>query len=574
MLQRLDIQNIALIDKLCVELGEGLNVLTGETGAGKSIIIDSINAILGERLPKDLIRTGTDKASVQAVFTIDETRFSDLIEIYGFEVEEDGSLLISRDVNITGKNSCRINGRLVTVTALKEVGQRLLDIHGQYDNHSLLNSSKHLDLLDAFAGETIADYLKEYKVKFTEFKSKKQKLNELTSEKGEKEKKIDLLKFQTNEIEKADLKSSEEEELENRRIILSNSEKIATSLSACFKILREGDAEQETLDELFSKTLNELSSISKYGDKYLELTKKFEDIYYQLQDSIDEIRDEIDKIEHNPKGLDDVVDRLDLINKLKRKYGKSVADVLSYYEKKSKELEELENSEIITEKIKNEVDKLSAELFSISMEIHKIRKIKAEDLNIKITEELSDMEMKKAKFETKLIFLSEKDVDGYFKFTKNGLDEVEFLISTNLGEPLKPLAKIASGGEMSRIMLAIKRILASVDHMPTLIFDEIDTGISGRAAQKVGEKLAYISKSHQVLCVTHLAQIAVMADVHLLIEKNSDHEKTLTMVEKLENDSVRKEIARILGGSNLTEITLSHAEEMLLQAQNFKATRI
>lgn len=572
MLLQLDIQNIALIDKVNIEPGKGLNILTGETGAGKSIIIDSINAILGERVSRDIIRTGKDKALVEAVFQIDNARFAAIFEEMGIEPEEDGTLIISREFNISGKNLCRINGKMATVSMLKTFGERLIDIHGQFDNQSLLRTESHLELLDSFAGAEALDLKRKYTVHLDEYKEIRAHLKRLSGDKGERERKIDLLGFQVEEIKKAKLKPDEEEELNKQRTLLASSEKIINSLSNAYELLFSGNNIKNSASDNMSEALNELHTIEKLDTRYEEICKKLQEIFFQLEDVIEEIRNERDNTEYNPDLLEETEERLDLIFKLKRKYGNSIQNILEYCEKTEAQLNEIIKSEEIIEALSKKLKKKDKELYEAALSLNAARSKAAEILEAKIAVELEDLEMKRAKFKAAMHFDSSFDQNGDRRYTPNGLDHVEFLISPNAGEPLKPLAKIASGGEMSRIMLAIKTILADVDEMPTLIFDEIDIGISGKASQKVGEKLSFISRSHQVICVTHLAQIACMADNHFLIEKVSGEDSTETLVKKLAEREVRNEIARILGGAALSEISIKYADEMLINAKNLKKT--
>jgi len=570
MLLQLEINNVALIDKVCIELGSGLNVLTGETGAGKSIIIDSINAILGARIPKDLIRTGCEKALVQAVFQIDDDRLVGILNDVGIEAEEDNTLIISREFSLSGKNTCRINGKLVTVSVLREVGERIIDIHGQFDNQSLLRTENHIELLDSFGGEEIHQIKHEYSEKLAEYKTLKARLKELSGNERERERKIDLLKFQIDEIKKAKLKIGEEEELSRQKLLLANAEKIANALSCAYEMLFSGDGAKCSASDSLNSALSELNSIAKLDSKYADFAKRIEDISYQLEDIISELREERDNTEYNPQMLEQIEERLDLIYKLKRKYGSTVEEVLQYYEEIQRDLEGIIKSEDIANELIKNIKQLDEEMLVLAKGLHTKRQSAIKLLEDKIGEQLEDLDMKRARFKVNIEFNDELNNSGERDYTQNGLDKVEFLISPNVGEPLKPLSKIASGGEMSRIMLAIKTILADVDRMPTLIFDEIDIGVSGRAAQKIGEKLSYISRNHQVICVTHLAQIACMADNHFLIEKIVDGDTTKTKVDKLDSKNVEEEIARILGGTNITETTRRYAKEMLKTAREFK----
>ncbi|NLP14646.1 MAG: DNA repair protein RecN [Clostridium sp.] len=569
MLQRLEIQNIAIIDKIEIELGEGLNVLTGETGAGKSIIIDSINAILGERMSKQLIRTGRDKAVVEAVFQVNIDRMSDLLESFGIEGEEDGTLVISREFTASGKNTCRINGRIATVSMLKKIGERLIDVHGQHDNQSLLRTESHIELLDSFADSKINILKDEYLKHFESYREIKDRLKSLSGDAGERERKIDILRFQIDEIEKANLKVGEEEEIEKQRDVLLNFEKIISTLSNAYEALDSGGNLGISALDRINKSVSDFSNIENYDDKYSTLKKRLEAVSYELEDVITEIRELRDGIEYEPSVLEQLEERLDVLYRLKKKYGDSIEDILEYLENAKKELDEIINNEEIINRLKEDLKKEDEQLYKLAKDINCERIKTAKLLENRIGSEFKDLEMKNTKLKVNIEFY-DSIKDGERKYGNNGLDRVEFLISTNVGEPLKPLSKIASGGEMSRIMLAIKTILAKVDKIPTMIFDEIDIGISGIAAQKVGEKLCYISKNHQVISVTHLAQIACIADNNYYIEKVTKGGNTETVVKSLDEEGKRNEIARIIGGVKVSDIALKHAEEMLDYAREFK----
>ncbi len=570
MLQQLQIQNIAIIDKIEIELGAGLNVLTGETGAGKSIIIDSINAILGERLSKDLIRAGKDKAVVEAVFSIDDDRLKDLFEEYGIEQEEDGTLIISREFTLSGKNTCRINGKIATVSMLKQIGEKLIDIHGQHDNQSLLRTESHIDLLDSFGDESIHITKNNYVEKLAQYREIRNKLKKLSGDKNDRDRKIDFLKFQIDEIRKAKLKPNEEEELIKQRVILQNSEKIITTLSRTYEIIGVGSKTEKSASDTIGEAIALMSDISKLDERYAAVLKRLESIQFEVEDIVCEVRSSRDEVEYNPELLEQIEERLDLIYKLKKKYGATIEEVCAFMDNAQKELENIQNNEELINKLRNELKKVDDELYALAKDISSKRKSSAKLLEDKIGVELSDLEMKNAVLKVNVEFDESLDEVGTRNYGHNGLDRVEFLISTNSGEPLKPLAKIASGGEMSRIMLAIKTILAKVDKISTLIFDEIDIGISGKAAQKVGEKMSYISTNHQVISVTHLAQIACIADNNYYIEKVANKESTSTSVRKLSEDEVRTEVARIIGGANISDITIKHAEEMIDFAKKYK----
>ncbi|GAE87680.1 DNA repair protein RecN [Acetivibrio straminisolvens JCM 21531] len=518
MLQRLEIQNVAIIDRVEIELGDGLNVLTGETGAGKSIIIDSINAILGQRLSKDLIRTGRDKAVVEAVFHVDKKRVEDLLESFGIEGEEDGTLVISREFTVTGKNTCRINGRIATVSMLKQLGERLIDVHGQHDNQSLLRTESHIDLLDSFASSGLQSLKDEYLKHLETYRGIKSKLKELTGDRNERERKIDILKYQIDEIKKAKLKIGEEEELARQRGLLANSEKITNALSNAYELLGTGSKFGESALDIVNKAVSDFDSIEEFDVKYGEIRKRIEAVAIELDDIVSEIRSLRDNVEYDPSLLMQIEDRLDVLYRLKKKYGDSVEEILEYKAGIQKELDEIINNEDMVNKLNEELLEEDKELYRLAKEINSERVKASKLLEDRIGEELKDLEMKSTSLKVEIDFDDSMD-KGERKYNHNGLDRVEFMISTNVGEPLKPLAKIASGGEMSRVMLAIKTILAKVDKIPTMIFDEIDIGISGIAAQKVGEKLCYISKTHQVISVTHLAQIAVWQTITIILTR-------------------------------------------------------
>ena len=568
MLLQLDIHNIALIDEVNIELGDGLNILTGETGAGKSIIIDSINAVLGERVSREIIRTGSEKALVEAAFQIDIERFRDVLDEVGIEPEEDGTLILSREITQSGRNTCRVNGKMVAVSLLKTIGERLIDLHGQHDNQSLLKMENHIELLDSFGGEAVQLLKRKYCKVLEQYKDTKARLKALSGDPGERERKIDLLKFQIDEIKKAKLKIGEEEELNRQEVLLTNAEKIAGSLSMSYSLISSGEQGGRPATDVLNDALSQLSTISRLEESYEDMHKRLQDLLYQLDDITEDMRKNIENIEYNPALLEEIEERLDLIYKLKRKYGDSISDIYQYCTRSEKQLDELAKSEESAALLNKKKAELETLLYEVSCKLNAERVKAASILEDRIGKQLDDLEMRKARFKTDIQFDTAAESKEEKKYSQNGLDRVEFLISANAGEPLKPLAKIASGGEMSRIMLAIKTILAEVDKIPTMIFDEIDIGISGKAAQKVGEKLSYISHGHQVICVTHLAQIACMADNHYLIEKIAEEESTKTIVSRLSGNKTVKEIARLIGGAATTDTSLKYAEEMLNNAKN------
>ncbi|MEN8905751.1 MAG: DNA repair protein RecN [Clostridiales bacterium] len=561
MLVYLHIKNIALIEDLNLELGKNLNIFTGETGAGKSIIIDSINAILGSRVSKELIRTGEEKALIEAEYSGEFLK--NIFKEFNLDEEDDEILIISREVFLSGRNICKVNGKLVTVSTLKKIGEKLIDVHGQYDNQSLLRTESHIELLDLFAGVKLLKLKKLYKEKREDYLKIKNNLKKLTENIGEREKKIDILKYQIDEIDIANLSIGEDDNLQNEKSVLNNAEKITYVLSKVYESLISGNNQKSSARDLINDSITSMKTIAEYDYKYDKLTKDIENLEYLIDDINDIVRDEKDIVEYNPNLLEEIQERIELINTLKRKYGNTIEEILVYKENAIIELNTLENVEENTSNLKMKIDKLEIELLEYAKKIN-IQRCKAGDfLAENIKKELIDLEIKNANFKVDIEYeLNENN------FKETGLDKIEFLISTNKGEPLKSLSKIASGGEMARIMLAIKKTLATVDKIETLIFDEIDTGISGIAAQKVGKKLKQISKNHQVICVTHLPQIATLADNHYYIEKISD-KNTYTKIKNINYDEKIIEISRLLAGDN-SEFTTKLAKEMLDKAEKYK----
>lgn len=557
MLTELQIKNVAIIDNLTINFGVGFNVLTGETGAGKSILIDSINMALGGRTAKDLVRNGTEYAFSQAVFEVNKTVEKKLTE-YDIELE-DNSLILSRKITADGKSSCRVNGRITPLSIVREIGNMLLNIHGQLDNQALLVSSKHRDFVDSFAGNK--DIFTNYSNKYFEYTKLLKKFEELHQSEIDKEHRIELLKFQVNEIKNASLKPGEEEDLIKRREFLMNVENIMSNTIEAHNALYGDEMTKSAYDMLYEASQN-LEKAAGYDEKLNSYYDTISSVLADIDDITRELKSYIDGVDYEPEEIDVVQNRLALISDLKRKYNcLDIDSILKYCNKCEDEMAEIENLESTIEAIKEEVKKAKDDLSSAANKLTETR-IRAGNLLAKsVMGELAELDMNKVVFEVKI---SKSD------FTISGCDNIEFLISTNPGENLKPLSKIASGGEMSRIMLAIKSILSKDDIVDTLIFDEIDTGVSGRAAQKISEKICKISRTKQVLCITHLAQIASMGDFHYLIHKDSDDTKTRTFVDLLSNEERKNELSRIIGGVSVTETTLKAAEEMLQQADNLK----
>ena len=561
MLIQLEVENVAIIEKLNIPLYKGFIVLTGETGAGKSIIIDSLNALLGSRISRELIRSGADKASVQGLFSyaVNDNKLIELLESMGIEPQDDQSILISRTFTESGKNVCRVNGSMVTVGMLRELGQRLVDIHGQHDNQSLLRAETHIELLDLFAGEKLATEKVGYNESLQKLNALKTKLRALAGLDKERERTLDTLRFQIGEIEAARLYIGEDTELEAKSRIFAHSEDIISAFSNAYKYLRgEDDEDKNALDKIgFS-----LEAIRKVGDinsDYMDISNALEEIEEKLTDISRDIREIKDGTEYDPKVHKNVEERISLIQGLKRKYGETIEEVLKYLNDSKERLDEIEQSEELILKIREEIDSAEVSLHKRCEIMNKLRRKAAHKLETDILKELADLEMPKTQFEVSIISCPDEG------FNENGTDKVEFLFSPNMGEPLKPLSKIVSGGEMSRVMLAIKAILADIDSIPTLVFDEIDTGVSGKAASKLGEKLKAVAKGHQVICITHHAQIASQANTHYLIEKEEKGGRTLTLVKQLEGIDRENEIIRLLSGEHATPAAKKLARELLIQ---------
>ena len=547
MLSLLHIENIAVIERSDISFDQGFNILTGETGAGKSIIIDAISAILGERAYRDMIRTGTNKASVRAVFT-------DVPKLQWFEdngVEYDPETVIQREVYLDGKNVCRVNGSLVSVSILRKLGTQLINIHGQHDSATLFDEANHLAFLDAFADNE--GLRQDYAEKYEAVAKLRREIDRMTMDEGEKLRRMETLKYQIKEIEKADLRPGEDEELEERRKLLQNSEKIADGMNDAVENLYGSD-DADGAAAMLATAERALARISRFSDNISALHERVSDLMYQVQDLAEEVRDARDDLAYSADELEEIEQRLDVIHKLRRKYGVTCADILEYLEKAKKELDEIEFADDHLERLKKKLHKAEKTAWDAAFALRENRKQTAVSMSERILTELSQLDMPRVQFSCEFEEL---------ELTNNGADAVAFYMSANAGEALKPMSKVASGGELARIMLAMKNVLAERDQVNTLIFDEVDTGVSGRAAQKVAEKLRSVAAHKQVLCVTHLPQLAALANTHLLIAKGERDGRTYTTVTPLDIEGRKKELARIIGGTNITETTLKSAEEML-----------
>lgn len=551
MLSLLHIENIAVIEQADISFDKGFNVLTGETGAGKSIVIDAISAILGQRAYRDMIRTGTSKASVRAVFT--KVPNFPWFEENGVEYDEE--TVIQRDIFLDGKNVCRVNGTLVTVAILHKLGIQLINIHGQHDSASLFDEENHLRFLDAFAdnGALLADY----REKFATVSELRRQIDRMTMDEGEKLRRMETLKYQISEIEKADLKSGEDEVLEQRRKLLQNSEKLSQGLEEASEALLGGD-DSDGAAALLAQAAYALSRIARYSDDYTGFQERLTDLKYQVQDIADEVRDSLDELSYSADELETIEARLDIIHRLRRKYGADCDEILAYLDKAQKELDEIEFADDRVEQLKKKLAKQEKQAWDAALALRKNRQEQGAVMAEKILSELSQLDMPRVQFQCRF---------RETELTSEGADAVAFYLSANAGEDLKPLSKVASGGELARIMLSMKNVLAEKDAVDTLIFDEVDTGVSGRAAQRIAEKLKSLASHKQVLCVTHLPQLAALADTHMLIAKSEHDGRTYTTVTPLDRKGRAMELARIIGGTNITETTLKSAEEMLLSGQ-------
>ena len=552
MLTSLKIENVAIIESAAIEFGCGLNVLTGETGAGKSIVIDSINAILGERTSREIIRTGAQSAKVYAVFEDVNEKVKAFLDENGIDCE-DGVLIINRILNRDGKNICRLNGAPVTVSMLRELGGELIDIHGQHDSQSLLSPEKHCGFVDGFAEN--ADLISDYREKYRRLCEIRYSLKKLTTDESSKSQRIDFLTYQIDELEKSDITPGERDELKARKALINNSQKVMESLNTAYMSLK---ADGAGID-MISNAESEISNASEYMESLGEASEKITDIRYELDDIAELVRDAMSEIDFEPSELDDIEERLDLLYRLSKKYGETEEEMLDYLARAREELDSIAFSEEKVRVLQKQEKTALAEAEAAADRLTESRKTAGEKLSKAICSELEFLDMPNVRFVANI-----EDIG----LTENGRDSVEFLISANVGEEPKPLAKIASGGELSRIMLAIKNVLAETDGVDTMIFDEIDTGVSGRAAQKIAMKLRSASKGRQVICVTHLAQIAAQGDVHLYISKSVSDGKTYTNIKSLIEEERVTEIARIMGGMEITRLQLESAREMLANAGN------
>ncbi|WP_326514365.1 DNA repair protein RecN [Clostridium intestinale] len=561
MLLQLNIKNFALIEEMTVDFYEGFNILSGETGAGKSILIEAINYVLGGKVGRDIIRTGTFKAYVEAVFSVNSKNINDILRNLDIDVED--VIIISRETFLNGRSNIKINGKSITITILRKITERLVDIHGQHENQNLLDKNKHINYLDSFGEKSLRDLLEEYRLVRENLLSVRNKIKELNGSE-DKEKFVDYLKFQIKDIEDGNLKLGEEEQLRERFELLSNSEKILSALNKSYVLLKDSNTEGTIIDNL-SNVVAYLESIENTVSEIKELNSSLNETFYILEEAAREINRLLNSINYDEFELAEINERLYKISNYKKKYSsnnQSVEEVLEYYEKIKSQYDEIVNSEEIINKLKNEEDKIIISLNNICRKIREERIKVSTYLQDKIMNELRYLGLEKCTFKISI----DEDSD----FNNNGKDKVLFVVSTNIGEPLRALDNIVSGGELSRIMLALKTVFVDKDNIETVIFDEIDTGISGRVAQSVGEKIFEISTKHQVICITHLPQIACLSDTHYFVSKEEREGKTLSKIKILSEEEKAKEIALMVGGARITDVTLENSKEMIKLANVIK----
>ena len=551
MLVVLNIKNFALIQELSVEFGAGVNILSGETGAGKSILIDTIDYVLGGKFSKDLIRYGEDKTYVEAIFDIENDEIYTLLN--DLNIEADELLVVSRETTISGKSIIKVNGKTIVLSQLKKIREKLLDIHGQHQNQSLLSKGTHILYLDEYNSENISPLLEQFEIFKNRYSEIEDKINELKGNE-DREKLLDYIKFQIEDIEKAKLKPGEEEDLREQYNILANAEKISSSLINSYNYLNNNPQGNSVL-ELLSKVISELSHSEMHLEKIKDKRVQVEEAYYLLEESTRDIRDIANEVYYDENELAAINERIYEISLYKKKYGNSIDEILQFLEKLKNQYDEFINSEEIILKLKKELSVIEKEMKDIGLKLHEFRCMSAKDLEVRIKEELSYVGLEKAIINIDVTLSEEANSRGY--------DDVQFLISANPGEPLKPLEKVLSGGELSRIMLALKCVFVDKDKIPTLIFDEIDTGISGAIGKRVGEKMYQVSIKHQVLCITHLPQIAALSDNHYFVSKKVENGKTFTQIRMLNEEDKVCEIAKMIGGDNLSDVAIDNSREMV-----------
>jgi DNA repair protein RecN (Recombination protein N) len=572
LLAELSIKNFAIIESLSISFEKGLTVLTGETGAGKSIIIDAIHLLIGGRGSAEFVRYGEDKAEIEGLFLLENENHPcyDKCAEVGIDISE-GMVVLRREIFATGKSVCRVNGKLVTTAILRDIGSTLVDIHGQHEHQELMNPSRHLPLLDEYGGAEIAEALEEYRAVYEKYEQLRKKLKKLNENEQQMAHRLDLLTFQLDEIQKANLQPNEDEQLMEEKVKIMNFQKIYEALKHSYEAL---SGEQRGLDWI-GLAMSHLDDVASIDPALKEAYETIANSYYLLEDITYKLRDELEQLEYDPARLDFIESRLSEINQLKRKYGSTIEDILQYAEKITEEIDTIQHRETHIHELQKELKSVTEDLLIEAKNVTNVRKKYAKMLINHIHQELKELYMEKTQFD--IVFTKREGsldaplLDGVpVKFHEDGVDDAEFYISTNVGEPLKPLAKIASGGELSRIMLALKSIFSKHQGVTSIIFDEVDTGVSGRVAQAIAEKIYRISIDSQVLCISHLPQVAAMADTHLFIAKETDGNRTRTSVRALSDEEKVKEIGRMISGVEITELTKKHAKELLELATKIK----
>lgn len=565
MIVELNISNFAIIDDLKINFVKGFNILTGETGAGKSIIVEGMGMILGQRANRDLVRKGSQKSTLEGLFYLEDPvkdTVNEILKDYGIDIDPNNYLLISREIHKSGRSVSRINGRTVTLTMLNKITVNLVDIHGQHEHQSLLNISNHMKLIDTFGDKELKSLLQNVEEEYRKLQNEKDKLSDISINNIEKDREIDILRYQIDEINRASLLEYDEKNIVSEYEKMKNIKEIGYNLGEVSDLINNNDYNDISILDNINKCVSKVNDIKKYDSNLTQYNKILEDISFQVQDLGISIRNYLENLEVNEENFKLLEEKIDITNSVKKKYGNTIEEILQYKSKIENRLEMLLNNEKIIENINNNIIIIEDNLTDYCTKITEIRKELSKSIEVYITKELEDLNMDDVVFKV--------DFQKIDKFTMSGWDKIEFLISTNKGEDLKPLTKIVSGGEMSRIMLAFKSILAKYDNIPCLIFDEIDTGISGRTAQIVGEKIKMLSSNHQIICISHLPQIAALADTHFIIEKDILKDKTRTVVRRLNKSERIDELSRLLGGVDLTNTTKQHAEEMLEMSKKLK----
>ncbi len=566
MLLYLSIRNVAVIEKVEIEFEEGLNILTGETGAGKSIVIDSINRALGERADKNLIRTGADKAIVEGVFDLSNSPLSKAL-LKGYFDIDDNELVVIRELSASGRNVCKINGHIATLMQLKSITSSLVDIHGQHEHQSLLDESNHIKVLDGFSGERLISLKNLYTQKYNEYIKTREEIQSLQLNELERQRQIEMYQFQVREIDEAKLEPDEDTYLKEQRLILINSEDIKRCIDNAHYAL-SGNEDSGAVSALVQTASENLTALAEMDRSHEALAGRLEQLMIEIDDITDEVRNLERNFDFDLNDLEEIENRLSLLKRLGRKYGADVNEIIEYRKQIEERLIVLDEHEIILDELERKKNTLYSQCLEYALEMSEIRKNASEMLKEKIIRQLSGLGMENSQFETE--FSTSKNESGGYALGKNGVDSVRFLISTNLGEAIKPLNGVVSGGELSRIMLVLKSITAQIDDIDTLIFDEIDTGISGETSRVVGEKLAVIASNRQVICVTHSAQIAALSDNHLFISKKVEDNSTKTIIDKLNSEEKYKEISRLVGGTTMSSLSEEHAKQIISYSNEFK----